>query len=131
MTFGFPFHLNHNSSIGPTKIGGSLIKPDVTAPGSDIISAYHTSDDAYESMSGTSMACPMTSGIVVMLLTRNPEMTFEQVKHVILSSTEHGLKTRRLVCQGIPDTEYPNHVYGYGRVNALRSIKAAASENVI
>lgn len=50
------------SSKGPAGgfwgIGG-IIKPDVVAPGSDVRSAWHTADDGYNTISGTSMATPV------------------------------------------------------------------------
>ena len=45
--------LSSFSSVGPT-IDGRM-KPDISAPGSDVLSAYNTGDDHYRSLSGTSM----------------------------------------------------------------------------
>ncbi len=45
----------------PTNIG--LIKPDISAPGSSILSLSHTSNSEYCSMSGTSMAAPCAGRI--------------------------------------------------------------------
>lgn len=42
------------SSAGPN-IHGEM-KPDISAPGSNVVSASHLADDAYRSLSGTSMA---------------------------------------------------------------------------
>jgi subtilisin family serine protease len=39
------------SSVGPSFQG--LMKPDISAPGSNIVSASNTADDAYRSLSGT------------------------------------------------------------------------------
>ncbi|XP_006825312.1 aqualysin-1-like [Saccoglossus kowalevskii] len=41
---------------------------DVFAPGSLVRSSYHTSDDAYATLSGTSMACPHVTGVVAVHL---------------------------------------------------------------
>lgn len=111
-------------SIGPTLIGGSLIKPDVVAPGSDILSATSTADDDYVLMSGTSMSCPHVSGIVALLFIQNPQLTFDEAKRAILISAQQDLQSSRLTCQGIPDTVYPNHVFGFGRANALLSLRS-------
>ncbi|ODM93518.1 Bacillopeptidase F [Orchesella cincta] len=56
------------SSVGPTTDG--RMKPEVSAPGSNVISAYHTSDTAYVSLSGTSMACPHAAGAIALLQVR-------------------------------------------------------------
>merc|ERR1719229_894055 len=41
---------------------------DIWAPGSNVVSASHTSDDGTRSLSGTSMACPHVSGAAALLL---------------------------------------------------------------
>lgn len=110
------------SSVGPTLDG--RIKPEVTAPGSDIISAYHTADDAYATISGTSMACPHAAGVIALLLTRNSELSYEEAKHLLLENTDQNLRFSRRVCNGIRDDIFPNNVFGSGRINALKSITA-------
>lgn len=44
------------SSVGPTENQNK--KPDISAPGSSVVSADYQSDTTYRTMSGTSMACP-------------------------------------------------------------------------
>lgn len=46
--------LSYFSSRGPTVDGD--VKPDISAPGSDVRSSYYLSDTSYSSLSGTSMA---------------------------------------------------------------------------
>ncbi|ODM95284.1 Bacillopeptidase F [Orchesella cincta] len=69
------------SSVGPTV--DKRMKPDIAAPGSEVISAYHTSDDAYRSLSGTSMAAPHVSGVVALFLTRNEQLDVANVKDLL------------------------------------------------
>ncbi|MBO9128922.1 S8 family serine peptidase [Bacillus sp. 165] len=89
--------LTNFSSRGPS---GTLydIKPEVTAPGVDILSTVpsyignkeDTSDysSAYLRMSGTSMASPHVAGIAALLLQAHPEYTPGDVKSVLMNTAD-------------------------------------------
>src|SRR5213075_3559853 len=63
------------SSRGPVIVDGSnRIKPDITAPGTNIRSSYNTSDNAYSILSGTSMATPHIAGALALLWCARPEL---------------------------------------------------------
>ena len=86
------------SSYGPTLDGFS--KPDLVAPGRNIVSAMYSSSTTvlaaghpanivtpyYFRMSGTSMAAPMVSGAVALLLQSNPNLNPDQVKYRLKAS---------------------------------------------
>ncbi|MBO5613306.1 MAG: S8 family serine peptidase [Prevotella sp.] len=97
------------SGVGPTVDG--LIKPDVMAPGSSIMSAkskaYYGSY-GWTIMGGTSMSTPVVAGIVALWLQACPTLTHEQVLETIAATSSH------------PDSslEYPNNYYGYGLIDA-------------
>jgi serine protease AprX len=98
------------SSKGPTAID-HIAKPDLVAPGNRVISvlggntlvhAYPQnipSKDAYGkeisqnyfSLSGTSMAAPVVSGAVALLLEQNPRLTPDQVKARLMKSAYKNL----------------------------------------
>jgi len=120
--------LAYFSSRGPG-IGSQthpVQKPDVSAPGDHVVSAYYLSDISYASMSGTSMACPHVAGVAALLLAKSPEMDYDTMRHALQSTAEHDLRmpTAGLSeCGGIKYNEFPNYHYGHGRVNAAAALK--------
>ncbi len=103
------------SSRGPNRDG--TVKPNVCAPGKDIVSTRATGTNAskaidtyYLSMSGTSMATPMVSGAIADLLQKQPNLTVAQVKSIME-------KTAQPLGSGMP-----NNDYGYGRISIENAI---------
>ncbi|WP_405477658.1 S8 family peptidase [Streptomyces canus] len=79
------------SSTGPTT--DSALKPDLTAPGVDIVSAKAThgelgdpAADGYVSMSGTSMATPHVAGAAAIVAQRHPDWTGQRIKQALTAS---------------------------------------------
>jgi serine protease AprX len=86
------------SSYGQTEAG--LAKPELLASGTDIIGLLpdnhrltmgiahgeNREDDNYFRMSGTSVAAPIVSGIVALLLEREPTLTPDQVKFRLMAT---------------------------------------------
>lgn len=78
------------SSRGPTR--DRVKKPDLLAPGVDIVSLSNIDAAGYTSLTGTSMSAPIVSGVVALMLQENPYMThFEAKKRLIESCTRIGL----------------------------------------
>jgi hypothetical protein len=71
------------SSAGPTPVS-LLPKPDVTAPGVDVLSSIPP--NVFEQLDGTSMAAPHVSGAAALLLQRHPTWTVQQVKSALAST---------------------------------------------
>jgi subtilisin family serine protease len=71
------------SSSGPTPVS-LLPKPDVTAPGVDVLSSIPP--NAWQAWDGTSMATPHVSGGAALLLQRHPTWTVAQVKSALAST---------------------------------------------
>lgn len=72
------------SSRGPTNEG--LSKPDIVAPGVNINSLSHTDTNGYKPMSGTSMATPLISGSVALLLSKHKSLTSSETKKKLMNS---------------------------------------------
>jgi serine protease AprX len=110
------------SSRGPTKDGRT--KPDICAPGKDIISCRATGigerkaiDKYYISMSGTSMACPMVAGSIALMVQKDPSLTPQKAKELLENTAKHGNK-------------YPNYNSGYGRVNIKSAIDTQGGKTI-
>jgi subtilisin family serine protease len=58
---------------------------DIFAPGVSITSAWHTSNTATNSISGTSMASPHVAGVAALYLSANPAATPAQVQSTLIS----------------------------------------------
>ena len=83
--------------------GEGFIKPDIFAPGANIISVLsgqsswdetapdRVVDGTYFRLSGTSMAAPMVTGTVALLLQDEPNLTPDQVKYRLLKATSRSL----------------------------------------
>ena len=72
------------SSRGPTLDG--RLKPDVVAPGVDIVSASANTASGYAGASGTSMATPFTAGVVALMLDCNGGLAPSAIKSVLGST---------------------------------------------
>jgi len=75
------------SSPGPTADG--RIKPDVAALGVSNTVVDPTDDMNYLTASGTSFSCPLTSGVVALILERVPCLTPLQVREALRSTASH------------------------------------------
>ncbi|CAI0465961.1 unnamed protein product [Linum tenue] len=85
------------SSRGPNSIISGILKPDVSAPGVDILAGFSPvaslSENPYDKrrynfnvLSGTSMACPHVTGVVAYLKTMHPDWSPSALKSAILTT---------------------------------------------
>ncbi|GAA5179565.1 S8 family serine peptidase [Rugosimonospora acidiphila] len=103
------------SSRGP-RVGDSALKPDITAPGVDIIAARAAGTelgepvgDSYVKLSGTSMATPHVTGAVALLAQQHPEWSAAQFKAALMASAK-------------PNPDLTAYEQGAGRVDVRRAI---------
>lgn len=81
--------LESSSSRGPYGFGGGILKPDITAPGTNILSSdYHSSGLAF--MTGTSMASPHVAGAVALLVAAHPDWSPAQLESALIGSALPG-----------------------------------------
>ncbi|MGM9693501.1 MAG: S8 family peptidase [Alloprevotella sp.] len=132
----FPLNdISYFSNYGPYL--GSEPKPAVAAPGSFLISSVsklangfdptgmagvvNTSNGSfyYDAELGTSMSCPVVTGVVALWLEAYPEMTYEQLMDIIRTTS------RRDTYTGEGDATGWDNRWGYGKVDAYVGLKKA------
>ena len=114
------------SSRGPSSFG--VIKPDVSAPGVNVRSASNSSDSAYYSSGGTSMASPHTAGLVALLWSANPDLIGDVDRTAALIEQTAFPLTTTQGCGGDGPGDVPNNVYGWGRIDAYRAVSEAGGD---
>jgi len=111
------------SSRGPVGSSGP-IRPDVSAPGTGIVSSVPT--NSYATMSGTSMATPHVAGVAALLLSAHPKLKGRPhaLEAILRASATHAVTDPALqACGGTAITDWPNNMVGYGRVDALAACR--------
>lgn len=123
------------SSFGPT--ADERMKPDISAPGSFIISSYSNylndpygqypapaytvawNGNSYDFgyLQGTSMASPFVAGVMATWLQANPELTPEEAKDILKATAITDKYTGEIAGKG-------DNKWGYGKVDAWNGLKA-------
>lgn len=121
--------LDSSSSRGPTRDGRQ--KPEVSAPGVNIISAKGAANAGcccdccytiYHGMTGTSMAAPHVAGVVALMLQLTPRLTNQEIRDALAQSA-------RLPdpAQGVP----PDNNWGAGMVDANAAVALSAANHPV
>ncbi|KAM3350665.1 hypothetical protein ACQJBY_023016 [Aegilops geniculata] len=120
------------SSRGPNTITPQILKPDVTAPGVDVIAAYSEEAPAtdlpfedrrvpYNMVSGTSMSCPHVAGIAGLIKARYPDWSPAMIKSAIMTTAFTGANDEGQIREETGAAATP-FSYGSGHVNPVQAL---------
>ena len=115
------------SSQGPTDASFRRVKPDVVAPGVNVLSSIplrfcgESASTCWAFFQGTSMATPHLAGMAAVVIGSHPDWTAEQVRSAIVNTASEGLLTRA----SAPSTvETDVNVTGAGLANLANAVDA-------
>ena len=111
------------SSRGPVTADGSgRMKPDIVAPGRDILSALP--GNSYGSLEGTSMAGPHVVGAVALLWSADPSLIgdIDRTEQILTETAQPYTGSTSFGCF---EGGVPNAAYGYGIVDVYAAVKEA------
>jgi subtilisin family serine protease len=76
------------SSRGPNQAGGDLLKPDILAPGQDVLAAVspYSAGQDWDFYSGTSMSSPHVAGLGALLTDAHPDWTPAMMKSALMTT---------------------------------------------
>jgi subtilisin family serine protease len=93
----------------------------IAAPGESIGSTFMSGTNAFESMSGTSMASPVVAGIAALLFSYDPSLTPAQVKQILYNTARDRMTSDPYDAVGW------DKYYGYGVVDARGALAYLAA----
>jgi len=117
-----PAAINTSSSQGPTD--DLRIKPDITGNGTDLFSPIATSDNAYDTYTGTSMASPNVMASLLLL----QQLYNQQNGHFLKSASLKGLALHTADDFGQIG---PDSIFGWGYLNTKASAELILDNNQI
>ena len=108
------FDLNSSSARGQHGSDG-FIKPDLAAPGTEIVSAAVGTGNKGVSFTGTSMATPHVTGIAALVMQAHQDYNPQMIKAALMNGASTPIKNE----QGV---EYAVDRVGTGMVNARAAV---------
>lgn len=105
------------SSRGPNPITPEILKPDITAPGLNILAAW-TGAVEFNIISGTSMSCPHVAGATALLKAARPTWSPAAIKSAFMTSAVTVDNTGKTITDASTGVAADPTVYGAGHIHA-------------
>ncbi|KAJ8775408.1 hypothetical protein K2173_023173 [Erythroxylum novogranatense] len=119
---------------GPNPVSPNILKPDIVAPGVDILAAtvptvpvitlgrYGTLTTDFTIMSGTSMATPHVAGVAAMLKNVHPEWSPAAIRSAIMTTSYVTDNTENFLQDQFTKMSATPLAYGAGHINPNKAI---------
>ncbi|KAH0723926.1 hypothetical protein KY289_006970 [Solanum tuberosum] len=122
----------HFSSKGPNVIDPNILKPDITAPGFNILAAWSEASSPlkipedrrvvkYNMQSGTSMSCPHVSAAIALLKSIHPDWSSAAIRSALMTSSTINNVVGRPITNATGNDANPFE-YGAGHFRPSRAV---------
>lgn len=121
------------SSRGPNILSLEILKPDVVAPGVNILAAWTGATGPssaaadrrrvkFNILSGTSMSCPHVSGVAALIKSRHPEWSPAAIKSALMTTAYIHDNTRKPLTDAASGSPSSPYDHGAGHINPVRAL---------
>ncbi|KAD6795707.1 hypothetical protein E3N88_06603 [Mikania micrantha] len=122
------------SARGPSSLSPTVLKPDVAAPGVNILASWSKNQNPlldFKIESGTSMACPHVSGIVALLKSIYPTWSPAAIKSALVTTCSiEDDNGQPAVAEAAPHKQADPFDYGGGHINPNKAINPGLIYNM-
>jgi hypothetical protein len=124
VTYGGSYEGGVNNGIFTTDLQGLLYGFEQFGYVTDVLKRYL--GDYTGAMNGTSSAVPIVSGIVALILDANPNLTYRDVKYILIKSSEQkNLEEEKYLWSKNGAGVWYSQYYGFGLIDLEEAIKMA------
>ncbi|CAI8588768.1 unnamed protein product [Vicia faba] len=121
------------SSRGPNSVTPLILKPDIIAPGVNIIAAYSKSVSPtflasdprrvdFNILSGTSMACPHVSGLAALIKSVHPDWSPAMIRSALMTTAYTTYKNNQTLLDSATNKPATPFEFGAGHVNPISAL---------
>ncbi|KAI3911847.1 hypothetical protein MKW92_019580 [Papaver armeniacum] len=116
------------SSRGPSQIVPEILKPDVIAPGINILAAWTgfgadpANSEEFNIISGSSMACPHVSGLAALLRSAYPKWSPAAIKSALMTTAYNTDNSGRYITDFATNNYSTPFQHGSGHVNPNKAL---------
>jgi subtilisin family serine protease len=122
--------MTYFSSRGPNPVAADIIKPDITAPGIQILAGFSpTPYEAYDlpgqyfaAIAGTSMSSPIVAGVFALIKQAHPDWSAAMAKSAIMTTAYQDVRDNDRMSMADPFDFGAGHVNPGGDAEALGSM---------